>query len=73
MGGPRVLIVEDHTLNLELAVDVLEAAGYAVLQARDAQSWDSAMLQVVSRRQPTLEEWPSLEFAWRVFFRSQPR
>ena len=40
--------------------------GGLLLQARDAQSWDPAMLQVVSTRQPTPEEWSSLEFAWRV-------
>ena len=33
----KVLIVEDHALNMELVVDVLEAAGYSVLQARDAE------------------------------------
>jgi phosphoribosylaminoimidazolecarboxamide formyltransferase/IMP cyclohydrolase len=40
--------------------------GGLLLQARDAQSWDPAMLQVVSTRQPTPDEWSSLEFAWRV-------
>jgi phosphoribosylaminoimidazolecarboxamide formyltransferase / IMP cyclohydrolase len=40
--------------------------GGLLLQARDAQSWDPAQLQVVSKRQPTPEEWRGLEFAWRV-------
>jgi phosphoribosylaminoimidazolecarboxamide formyltransferase/IMP cyclohydrolase len=40
--------------------------GGLLLQARDAQSWDPAKLQVVSARQPTPEEWSGLEFAWRV-------
>jgi phosphoribosylaminoimidazolecarboxamide formyltransferase/IMP cyclohydrolase len=40
--------------------------GGLLLQARDAQSWDRAKLQVISRRQPTHDEWQSLEFAWRV-------
>jgi phosphoribosylaminoimidazolecarboxamide formyltransferase / IMP cyclohydrolase len=40
--------------------------GGLLLQARDAQNWDPAVLQVMSRRQPTPEEWSSLEFAWRV-------
>jgi CheY-like chemotaxis protein len=33
----RVLLVEDDDLNLELVQAVLEAAGYAVLLARDAR------------------------------------
>ena len=33
----RVLIVEDSPLNMELATDLLETAGYAVLQAGDAE------------------------------------
>src|SRR5688572_4792407 len=32
-----VLIIEDNPLNLELATDVLEAAGYTVRQARSAE------------------------------------
>jgi len=37
MTGTRILIVEDHWLNLELVVDLMEAAGYSVLQAQDAE------------------------------------
>jgi two-component system cell cycle response regulator DivK len=37
MPGVKILIVEDHPLNMELAADVLEAAGYSVLQAEDAE------------------------------------
>jgi two-component system cell cycle response regulator DivK len=33
----KILVVEDHALNMELVVDVLEAAGYAVLEARNAE------------------------------------
>jgi phosphoribosylaminoimidazolecarboxamide formyltransferase / IMP cyclohydrolase len=40
--------------------------GGLLLQARDVESWDAAKLQVISARQPTSEEWHSLEFAWRV-------
>ena len=34
---PRILIIEDNPLNLELATDLLEANGCAVLQARTAE------------------------------------
>ena len=33
MSGERVLIVEDNAMNLELATDLLEIAGYIVTQA----------------------------------------
>jgi two-component system, cell cycle response regulator DivK len=38
MAGEKILVVEDNPLNMELAVDVLEAAGYSVLQAPDADA-----------------------------------
>ncbi|HEV8131681.1 MAG TPA: response regulator [Acidobacteriota bacterium] len=37
MAGERILIVEDNLLNMELAMYVLQAAGYVVLQAEDAE------------------------------------
>jgi CheY-like chemotaxis protein len=37
MPGEKVLIVEDNPLNMELVADILEAAGYSVLQATDAE------------------------------------
>jgi phosphoribosylaminoimidazolecarboxamide formyltransferase/IMP cyclohydrolase len=40
--------------------------GGVLLQARDVESWDAAKLQVISARQPTPDEWDSLDFAWRV-------
>ena len=30
MSGPKILIVEDHPMNMELLVDLLEAAGFDV-------------------------------------------
>jgi phosphoribosylaminoimidazolecarboxamide formyltransferase / IMP cyclohydrolase len=46
--------------------EIRSIAGGLLLQARDAQSWDPAKLQVVSKRPPTPEERTGLEFAWRV-------
>ncbi|HXH09884.1 MAG TPA: bifunctional phosphoribosylaminoimidazolecarboxamide formyltransferase/IMP cyclohydrolase [Alphaproteobacteria bacterium] len=40
--------------------------GGLLVQGRDGESWDAAQVRVVSRRQPTQEEWQSLSFAWRV-------
>ena len=37
MAGELILVVEDNDLNLELTTDLLEAAGYTVCHARNAQ------------------------------------
>jgi CheY-like chemotaxis protein len=37
MTPPKILIIEDNPLNMELAADLLEAAGYGVLQATTAE------------------------------------
>lgn len=35
---PRVLVIEDTPLNLELAIDLLEAAGYVAIGATSAEA-----------------------------------
>jgi two-component system cell cycle response regulator DivK len=37
MAGEKVLIVEDNAANMELATDLLDAAGYIVLQSENAE------------------------------------
>lgn len=37
IAGEKILIVEDNPVNMELATDLLEAAGYVVCQAEDAE------------------------------------
>ncbi len=37
MAGEKILIVEDNPMNLELATDLLEAAGYVVIQAGSSE------------------------------------
>ena len=46
----KILVVEDNPLNRELVVDVLEAAGYTVLQAEDGVG----ILERVKQEQPHL-------------------
>ncbi len=46
----RILVVDDHPTNLKLACDVLEAAGYTVDRATDAEQG----LQAIRRRAPEL-------------------
>ncbi len=37
MAGEKILIIEDNAMNLELATDLLETAGYVVIQAETAE------------------------------------
>ena len=37
-GRPRILIVEDNPLNMELAAGLLETAGFETIEAWDAES-----------------------------------
>lgn len=37
MAGEKILIVEDNPVNMELATDLLEVAGYVILQAVTAE------------------------------------
>lgn len=50
MAGERILIVEDNPLNMELAHDLLEAWGYTVYQASNAQEG----IEVVRSARPDL-------------------
>jgi CheY-like chemotaxis protein len=38
MAGEVILVIEDNPLNMELATALLEAAGYVVAQATDAET-----------------------------------
>jgi|SRR5579862_935487 len=37
MNSPKILLVEDHPMNVELAVDLLEAGGFTVYCTRTAE------------------------------------
>ncbi len=37
MAGEKVLVIEDNPMNMQLAVDLLEMAGYDALQAETAE------------------------------------
>ena len=50
MASATILVVEDHPLSRELVVDLLEMAGYTVLQAEDG----SGLLARVQAEQPDL-------------------
>lgn len=50
MSKPKILVVEDNAMNLELVSDVLEAHGYQVIQADTGQK----ALEIAGREQPDL-------------------
>jgi two-component system cell cycle response regulator/two-component system cell cycle response regulator DivK len=50
MANSTILVVEDHPLNRELVVDILEAAGYTMLQAEDG----IGLLEQVKAERPDL-------------------
>ncbi len=43
MSGPRILVVDDHPTNLKLLSFVLEARGFEVITARDADEARAAL------------------------------
>jgi CheY-like chemotaxis protein len=43
----RILIVDDNAINLKLAKDVLEAAGFEIIQAVDAEQAQSILATLV--------------------------
>lgn len=50
MSRRTILVVDDHPLNRELLADLLEPAGYTVLQAEDG----TGLLERVQRERPDL-------------------
>jgi phosphoribosylaminoimidazolecarboxamide formyltransferase/IMP cyclohydrolase len=46
--------------------DFKRIRGGILLQTRDRLVWDDSQLRVVTRREPTSEEWDALRFAWIV-------
>jgi phosphoribosylaminoimidazolecarboxamide formyltransferase/IMP cyclohydrolase len=67
----RVVVADMSQLSAAAGRDMRSILGAVLVQARDqvgeaSTPWPTADLQVVSARQPTLEEWTALRFAWRV-------
>ena len=68
----RVVVVDFDMLRATTTPEVRSILGATLVQERDVVSeayseWPgSAKLQVVTKRQPTNDEWRALRFAWRV-------
>src|SRR5476649_240125 len=67
----RVVTADFARLAQDTGRELRSILGAVLMQSRDrvteaSQLWPSAELRVVTRRQPTAEEWQALRFAWRV-------
>jgi phosphoribosylaminoimidazolecarboxamide formyltransferase/IMP cyclohydrolase len=67
----RVVTADFSRLRADAGRELRSILGAVLVQDRDrvveaAAAWPSADLQVVTKRQPTAEEWTAMRFAWRV-------
>jgi phosphoribosylaminoimidazolecarboxamide formyltransferase/IMP cyclohydrolase len=67
----RVVTAEFSRLSSDAGRELRSILGGALMQARDrvteaADPWPSSDLKVVTKREPSAEEWQALRFAWRV-------
>jgi phosphoribosylaminoimidazolecarboxamide formyltransferase/IMP cyclohydrolase len=67
----RVVVADFAQLGQLKTRDVRSVLGAVLMQDGDrvveaADSWPSSDLRVVTKRQPTAEEWTALRFAWRL-------
>ena len=67
----RVVTADFSRLAQDAGRETRSILGAVLVQARDrvgeaAAAWPAGDLKVVTRRQPTAEEWQALRFAWRI-------
>ena len=67
----RVVTTDFSQIPTTAEYDVRSLVGAVVEQTRDrvteaATGWPDAQLRVVTKRQPTADEWQALRFAWRI-------
>jgi phosphoribosylaminoimidazolecarboxamide formyltransferase/IMP cyclohydrolase len=67
----RVVTADFSRLRAAAGRELRSILGAVLVQARDqvaegAQPWPSGDLKVVTKRQPTAEEWTAMRFAWRI-------
>ena len=60
------LMVAKHGLGADSMCEVRSVVGGVLVQDRDAILGNRAEFKVVTKRQPTTEEWASMMFGWRV-------
>jgi phosphoribosylaminoimidazolecarboxamide formyltransferase / IMP cyclohydrolase len=67
----RVVVADLARLHNDGGRELRSILGAVLVQSRDrvveaSQPWPSGELRVVTRRQPTADEWRALRFAWRI-------
>jgi len=67
----RVVAADFSSLARDSGRELRSILGAVLMQSRDrvieaSQPWPSADLNVVTKRQPSAEEWQALRFAWRI-------
>jgi len=67
----RVVVADVARMTQDSGRELRSILGAVLVQSRDrvveaSQPWPSADLRVVTKRQPTAEEWQGLRFAWRI-------
>jgi phosphoribosylaminoimidazolecarboxamide formyltransferase / IMP cyclohydrolase len=67
----RVVVADLAQMTQDGGRELRSILGAVLMQARDrvaeaSQPWPSGELRVVTKRQPTAEEWRALRFAWRI-------
>jgi phosphoribosylaminoimidazolecarboxamide formyltransferase / IMP cyclohydrolase len=67
----RVVVADLAQMTQDGGRELRSILGAVLMQARDrvaeaSQPWPSEELRVVTKRQPTTEEWRALRFAWRI-------
>jgi len=67
----RIVTADFSQLAVDAGRELRSILGGVLVQSRDrvseaAAAWPDAVLKLVTKRQPTAEEWQALRFAWRV-------
>ena len=70
-GNMRVVTADMTQVAKDTGRELRSILGAVLVQSRDrvveaSQPWPSDELRVVTKRQPTAEEWRALRFAWRI-------
>jgi phosphoribosylaminoimidazolecarboxamide formyltransferase / IMP cyclohydrolase len=68
---PESVVSDSSTASSADDLEIRSIVGGVLVQSRDTvaeaqDQWPSADLQVVTRRQPTADEWKAMQFAWRL-------
>ena len=68
MAKPSIRILEDNERRSPLRAEpeIKQVMGGLLIQDRDLEFSDRTEMEIVTKRQPSDDEWPDLMFAWKV-------